>query len=535
MVDMRVTDVARLGVLWRSGRSRADLIRGVVMLGSLAVATGGAIALARELPAWRGRQSVTEAARLIDAGDDASAIRTLLGAVAAAPRDARAHYYLGLAYARLGVPTGAMNQLRDAVRLAPGDARVHDALGQTLRVVGARRAARREFEEAARLDPGEARYHVDLAGLLLDAGQPAAAAERLRPAASGASAPAASPWVELARALKPAVVNISTKRVEEGWRPPESPFGQNDPFNQFFAPFFRGAPRRTVRSLGSGFAINSAGFVVTNNHVVDGATEIRLTLADGREFSAKVLGRDPKTDIALLKVEATGLPVIPLGDSTRLEIGEPVMAIGNPFGLEQTVTTGIVSATGRVIGEGPYDDFIQTDASINPGNSGGPLINAQGQAVGINAAIFSRSGGSVGIGFAIPTNLAKPVLTQLAAAGHVVRGYLGVTIQRVTADLAKSFGLPGAHGALVASVAERGGGGQSRGGRRRPAWRRELRARSEASEERRRARAGARAGQVRRPGALLHAQERRRPLHRRGVLSEPLVENALPPVRGQEG
>src|SRR5216110_208649 len=178
MVDMRVTDVARLGVLWRSGRSRADLIRGVVMLGSLAVATGGAIALARELPAWRGRQSVTEAARLIDAGDYASAIRTLLGAVAAAPRDARAHYYLGLAYARLGVPTGAMNQLRDAVRLAPGDARVHDALGQTLRVVGARRAARREFEEAARLDPGEARYHVDLAGLLLDAGQQAA---RLKP------------------------------------------------------------------------------------------------------------------------------------------------------------------------------------------------------------------------------------------------------------------------------------------------------------------------------------------------------------------
>ena len=286
-----------------------------------------------------------------------------------------------------------------------------------------------------------------------------------RPATSGASAPAASPWVELARALKPAVVNISTKRVEEGWRPPESPFGQNDPFNQFFAPFFRGAPRRTVRSLGSGFAINSAGFVVTNNHVVDGATEIRVTLADGREFSAKVLGRDPKTDIALLKVEATGLPVIPLGDSTRLEVGEPVMAIGNPFGLEQTVTTGIVSATGRVIGEGPYDDFIQTDASINPGNSCGPLINAQGQAVGINAAIVSRSGGSVGIGFAIPINLAKPVLTQLAASGHVVRGYLGVTIQRVTTDLAKSFNLPDAHGALVTSVAE---GGPARGAGLRP-------------------------------------------------------------------
>jgi serine protease Do len=286
-----------------------------------------------------------------------------------------------------------------------------------------------------------------------------------RPVASGASAPAASPWVELARTLKPAVVNISTKRVEEGWRPLQSPFGQNDPFNQFFEPFLRGAPRRTVRSLGSGFVINSAGYIVTNNHVVDGASEIRVTLSDGREFSAKVLGRDPKTDIALLKVEATGLPVIPLGDSARLQVGEPVMAIGDPFGLEQTVTTGIVSATGRVIGEGPYDDFIQTDASINPGNSGGPLINAQGQAVGINAAIFSQSGGSIGIGFAIPINLAKPVLTQLAASGHVVRGFLGVTIQRVTADLAKSFNLPDAHGALVASVAE---GGPAKGAGVRP-------------------------------------------------------------------
>jgi serine protease Do len=271
-----------------------------------------------------------------------------------------------------------------------------------------------------------------------------------------AAAPAASPWVELAKSLKPAVVNINTKRVEEGWQPPQNPFGRNDPFNQYFEQFFRGAPRRTVRSLGSGFIVNSTGFIVTNNHVVDGATEIRVTLSDGRELSAKVLGRDPKTDIALLKVEATGLPAIPLGDSSRLQVGEPVMAIGNPFGLEQTVTTGIVSATGRVIGEGPYDDFIQTDASINPGNSGGPLINAQGQAVGINAAIVSRSGGSVGIGFAIPVNLAKPVLTQLAASGHVVRGYLGVTIQRVTTDLAKGFKLPDAHGALVASVADAG-------------------------------------------------------------------------------
>jgi len=173
--------------------------------------------------------------------------------------------------------------------------------------------------------------------------------------------------------------------------------------------------------------------------VVDGAREIRVKLADGRELPGRVVGRDPRTDLALLKVEGHGLPTIPLGDSSALKVGEPVMAIGNPFGLEQTVTTGIVSATGRVIGEGPYDDFIQTDASINPGNSGGPLINARGQVIGINTAIVSRSGGSVGIGFAIPVNLAKPVVTQLASAGHVTRGWLGVGIQPLTADLAKSF------------------------------------------------------------------------------------------------
>src|SRR5947208_6055112 len=261
-----------------------------------------------------------------------------------------------------------------------------------------------------------------------------------RPATTAAHPPAASPWVELARTLKPAVVNISTKRVDEK--------------NPFFEEFLGGRPRRTLRSLGSGFVINPSGLIVTNNHVVDGATEIKLTLADERELPGRVLGRDPKTDIALLKVDATGLPVVPLGDSSRLQVGEPVMAIGNPFGLEQTVTTGIVSATGRVIGEGPYDDFIQTDASINPGNSGGPLLNVQGQAIGINAAIFTQTGGSVGIGFAIPVNLSKPVLAQLAGSGHVVRGYLGVAVQRVTSDLAKSFRLFGTDGALVTSVAE---------------------------------------------------------------------------------
>ena len=165
---------------------------------------------------------------------------------------------------------------------------------------------------------------------------------------------AASPWVALARALKPAVVNVSTTRVDGNLR------------------------RHTEKSLGSGFVINPDGFIVTNNHVVDGARDIRVTLADGRELPATVLGRDPRTDLVLLKVDAKELPVVPLGDSARLEVGESVMAIGNPYGLEQTVTTGIISAKGRVIGEGPYDDFIQTDASINPGNSGGPLINARG-------------------------------------------------------------------------------------------------------------------------------------------------------------
>jgi len=260
-------------------------------------------------------------------------------------------------------------------------------------------------------------------------------------------------WVEIAKQIKPAVVNVSTKRVEGGGAAMKSPFGQGDPFEQFFRQY-GDQPRRSVRSMGSGFIINPNGDIMTNNHVVDGATEITVKLSDGRELTGKVIGRDPKTDLALLKVDATGLPTIALGDSSQLKVGEPVMAIGNPFGLEQTVTTGIVSATGRVIGQGPYDDFIQTDASINPGNSGGPLINARGQAVGINAAIFSQSGGSVGIGFAIPSNQAKSVVTQLAETGHVARGWLGVSIQPLTPELAKGFNQADAKGALVANVTD---------------------------------------------------------------------------------
>src|SRR5262245_46457257 len=202
------------------------------------------------------------------------------------------------------------------------------------------------------------------------------------------AAPAAADWVTVAEAVKPAVVNVTAEQRAGGGR--------------FSPQQGRGAVGR-----GSGFIIAPDGYILTNNHVVDGATRIGIRLDDGREMDARVVGRDPQTDLALVKIDAANLPVIPLGDSAALKVGEPVMAVGNPFGLEQTVTTGIVSATGRVIGEGPYDDFIQTDASINPGNSGGPLINARGEAIGMNTAIVSGSGGSVGIGFAVPVHLAK--------------------------------------------------------------------------------------------------------------------------------
>ena len=261
-------------------------------------------------------------------------------------------------------------------------------------------------------------------------------------------------WVKIGRELKPAVVNVSAKRSETAMPEMQGPSGEETPFDRYFKDFFGSRPKRHERSMGSGFIINPNGYIVTNNHVVDGATQVQVKLSDGRELPAKVVGRDSKTDIALLKVEASGLTVIPLGDSSASQVGEPVMAIGNPFGLDQTVTTGIVSATGRAIGSGPYDDFIQTDASINPGNSGGPLINARGQAIGINTAIFSQTGGSVGIGFAIPTSLAKSIVTQLADSGTVTRGWLGVGIQPVTPDIAKSFGRTETTGALVSSVSE---------------------------------------------------------------------------------
>jgi serine protease Do len=271
-------------------------------------------------------------------------------------------------------------------------------------------------------------------------------------------------WVRLTKEAKPAVVNVSTKINADAPARPELRGRPERPDERGFEDFFRRyfdegqgqaqPQRKPVRAAGSGFVLNSNGFIVTNNHVVENASEITVKLDDGRELPAKIVGRDSKTDLALLKVDANGLPVIPLGDSTALQVGEPVMAIGNPFGLEQTVTTGIVSATGRVIGSGPYDNFIQTDASINPGNSGGPLINSRGEVIGINTAIFSRGGGSVGIGFAVPSSLAKTVITQLADHGKVERGWLGVSIQPLTNELAKNFKRDNTSGALVSSVIE---------------------------------------------------------------------------------
>lgn len=267
-------------------------------------------------------------------------------------------------------------------------------------------------------------------------------------------------FVALVKKLKPAVVNISTEKVVKGggrvfrhYFGPEGPSSPRDFFgDDFFERFFGDVPERDFKekSLGSGFLISNDGYILTNNHVVEGADTIKVRLSDEKEFEGKIIGKDPKTDIALIKVETKeDLPFVTLGDSDALEVGEWVMAIGNPFGLEQTVTVGVVSAKGRVIGAGPYDDFIQTDASINPGNSGGPLINIQGEVIGINTAIIAQG---QGIGFATPVNIAKEELPQLKEKGRVVRGWLGVVVQKVTPELAESFGLEEGKGALVGKV-----------------------------------------------------------------------------------
>jgi serine protease Do len=270
-------------------------------------------------------------------------------------------------------------------------------------------------------------------------------------------------FTQLSEKISPCVVNISTVQTVKGhnmfrgfqFHGPGQQFGPRgqDPFEEFFERFMpRGDMKR--RSLGSGFIIDKEGYIVTNNHVIQEAESITVSFKDETEAEAKVIGRDPKTDVALIKVDMDrDLPAATLGDSNALEVGDWVLAIGNPFGLKDTLTAGIVSAIGREIGAGPYDDFIQTDASINPGNSGGPLLNMKGNVVGINTAIVA---GGTGIGFAIPINLAKELLPQLKDTGHISRGWLGVFIQHVTPELASSFGLKEPKGALVSEIMKDG-------------------------------------------------------------------------------
>jgi serine protease Do len=281
-------------------------------------------------------------------------------------------------------------------------------------------------------------------------------------------------FADLAAKLLPSVVNISTMQTMAGSAQPQQnmpKFPPGSPFEEFFKDFKdrnglnergndpnRKRPRRRAQSLGSGFIIDKSGIIVTNNHVIAEADEIKVRLQDDTEFDAIILGRDPKTDIAVLKIKPgkTKLTAVEFGDSRKLRVGDWVVAIGNPFGLGGTVTAGIVSARGRDINQGPYDDFIQTDASINKGNSGGPLFDLNGKVIGINTAIFSQSGGSVGIGFAVASRLAKPVVSQLTDFGRTRRGWLGVRIQMVTNEIAESFGLKNSSGALVAEVSDNG-------------------------------------------------------------------------------
>jgi len=295
------------------------------------------------------------------------------------------------------------------------------------------------------------------------AGPEAAPDVYVRPVATAPQLPLAGvngkTFVEIAKMVKPAVVNIAaTRNGKTGDGPMSSPF--DDPFfRRFFGDEFfkRDQPHRErkERGQGSGVIVDPSGLIITNNHVVNKADELRVVLSDKREFKGKVVGTDQKTDIAVVKIDATGLPTVPFADSDQLEVGEFVLAVGSPFGLTQSVTMGIVSAVGRAsMGIAEYEDFIQTDAAINPGNSGGALVNVRGELVGINTAIFSQSGGNMGIGFAVPSNLARSIMDQLVKTGKVVRGWLGVAIQELTPELASQFGIPETKGVLVSDVME---------------------------------------------------------------------------------
>ncbi len=272
-------------------------------------------------------------------------------------------------------------------------------------------------------------------------------------------------FTELAQKVRDGVVNIRTVKTMKGGGPvfkhffgnpfgQKNPFGGDDRFRDFFGPHQEEGPSRDFkqRSLGSGFIIDKDGHIVTNNHVIENADQIKVKLADEREFEAELVGRDPNTDLALIRIkDASDLVPLKLGDSDDLAVGSWVVAVGSPFGLEQTVTAGIVSAKGRALGSGPYDDFIQTDASINPGNSGGPLLNMDGEVVGINTAIVANG---QGIGFAIPISMAQGIVEQLQANGSVTRGWLGVSIQDLSPELAEYYGIKDKKGVLVAQVFE---------------------------------------------------------------------------------
>ena len=256
---------------------------------------------------------------------------------------------------------------------------------------------------------------------------------------------------EIVNTVSPSVVNISTTKVV---RRETGPFFE-DPFFDFFSPFHEfGAPKKwKERSLGSGVIVSPDGYIITNNHVVEKADEIKVTLFDKRVFKGRIVGVDSKTDVAIIRIDAGNLPVLSWGDSDTLQVGEFVLAIGSPYGLSNTVTMGIISAVGRAnVGIADYEDFIQTDAAINPGNSGGPLVNIKGELIGINTAIFSRTGGYQGIGFAVPSNMVRLVMDQLIQKGKVTRGWIGVSIQELTPELAQQFGLKKSKGALVSDV-----------------------------------------------------------------------------------
>lgn len=258
---------------------------------------------------------------------------------------------------------------------------------------------------------------------------------------------------EIAAAVSPSVVNISTTKVIKRDANPQF----DDQFFDLFNPFreFKAPKKWKEQSLGSGVIASEDGYIITNNHVIEQAEEIRVTLLDKRSFKARLIGADPKTDIAVVKVDAKDLPSVQWGDSDKLQVGEFVLAIGNPFGLSHTVTMGIISAVGRAnVGIADYEDFIQTDAAINPGNSGGPLVNIKGELIGINTAIFSRTGSYQGIGFAVPSNMVRLVMGQLEAKGKVTRGWLGVTIQELTPELSQKFGLKQSKGALVGDISK---------------------------------------------------------------------------------